>query len=280
MKKIILILILCLFTFSIINHAFENVTRTAPKTFYFYDDLNEISKTTTLVHMMFFPWDKNQKLLEDDMDFDSAPYLRMVERAALESDTRVIMWTYEKTKAFCLKYYPEIWHALETYSDRPVMYIDILRWLVVYHFGGIYWQYDSVMLAPKIADYLPSGDKKVRFFTETRISADFAIQMADEPIRKGVPEELTRVATQVFSSAEPKNPMVREILDFFLQRLKTEKVLCDYDILYITGNAGISEFYDRFAKDDENVDLVPLDKVRDMIDFNSKGRWRLDHLAG
>ena len=56
----------------------------------------------------------------------------------------------------------------------------------------------------------------------------------------------------------------------------TEKLLCDYDLLYITANAAMSEYYDRYAKSNNDVELVSLNQAQKMVNWNAKGRWRMD----
>jgi hypothetical protein len=116
-----------------------------------------------VVHMMYFPWDRNQHLLEDEQNFDHGPYLEMQKRVK-QSHGHVRMWTYSKAKDFCQKHYPQIWSILEQYAARPVMFVDVLRWLVVYHYGGIYWQYNSIPLVKSMREYLPSSTLQIRSF--------------------------------------------------------------------------------------------------------------------
>ena len=170
----------------------------SPPGFRFYDSLeNEPSLNGLLIiHMMYFPWDSNQQFVKDEFNFDHSLYLKMVERVKSIPKVHVIMWTHSKTKEFCSKYYPAIWDTIEKYSQRNVMYIDILRCLVVHHYGGIYWQYDCIPYAASMTEYLPSKGKKLRLFTEKIISPEFSQRMAVEPIRKGKSEEIIRVATR------------------------------------------------------------------------------------
>ena len=228
-----------------------------------------------LVHMMYFPWDRDQHLLENEQNFDHQPYLEMQKRVQKDHG-RVVMWTYSKAKNFCLKHYPKIWSVLQQHAARPVMYVDVLRWLVVYHFGGIYWQYHSIPLVESMTGFLPCNGKQIRLFTECILTQEFAQQMAQNPIRRGEPEELVRVASQVFSCSTKKNKILRKLVDFLVTRVKKNKVHCDYDILYISGNAGISEYYDQCMQHNPRVELVSLEETGKMINFNPKSSWRLD----
>lgn len=223
-----------------------------------------------IVHLIFFPWDKEHQLLPDQSALDRKPYEEIV---AFAPDFEVIFWTYDKAKFFCKQYYPDIWAVLQT-ATRPVMLVDVLRWLVVYHFGGIYWQYGSTPLVP-MDRFLPSRNKAARVFTECIITPEFAQQMATEPIRNGEPEELVRIATQVFS-AVPRSPFVKKVVDFLVMRMRTYTLVRDYDLLFITANAAATTAYHQFGKDDPQVELVSLAHTHRMIKWHFKGRWRKD----
>ena len=258
----------------------ESVPPVAQNYFQYYDNLDKDPslKDHLIIHMMFFPWDKNQRFLDDDLNFDHAPYLKMVERVKSIPNAHVIMWTYSKTKEFCKKNYPAFWNILEKYSQRNIMYIDILRFFIVYHYGGIYWQYDSIPLSSSMIDYLPSKNKKWRLFTESVITQEYALKMANEPIRKGKSEELIRVVTGAFACNERKNPNVLDLIFFYFKRMLTEKLHSDYDVLYISGNAAMSEYYDQYLKNNQEVELTSLEDAKKMINWNSKGSWKMDHL--
>ncbi len=224
--------------------------------------------TPSLIHMMYFPWDEHQQLKANDEDFDHGDFDAM---RAYAPDFEVRLWTYTRTRDFCRQHYPEIWQGLETCS-RPVMMVDVLRWLCVYHFGGIYWQLNTTPLRAMSA-YLPSPGKDVRLFTEFVLTPDQCQSMTAEPIRNGQPEESTRVLIQVFS-AQPKALFVRKTIDFLLDRVRSHTPKKDYDILYITGNAAVSTAYDRFGKNDSSVELMDLPESKRMIKWHYRGSWR------
>lgn len=223
-----------------------------------------------IIHMMYFPWDRTQKLKANEHDFDHAPYEIMKQ---LAPEFEVKLWTYSETRNFCLQQYPEIWEALQQ-CERPTSMVDVLRWLVVYHVGGIYWQYNCTPMKEMNA-YLPSIGKSVRLFTEFVLTEKQRLKMAEEPIRNGEPEEKIRVLNQVFS-AYPKNEYIWKTICFFLQRIKTLKVQRDYDILFIAANAAVSTAYDQFGKNDPTIELMDLQTSKRMMKWHYQGSWRTD----
>jgi len=224
-----------------------------------------------IIHMMHFPWDREQKLKENPDDFDKSHFDAMVRYAP---DFEVRLWTYPLASAFCREHYPSAWEVLQKVI-RPVMMVDVLRWMVVHHFGGIYWQMNTTPLL-EMSAYFPSPGKSVRLFTEFDLSPDQCRIAASEPIRQGQPEEPKRVLIQVFAAVAGA-AFVKNVISLLMDRVTHHKPQRDYDILFISGNAAISTAYDRFGKNDDSVELIDRDKARSMIKWHYRGTWRTDN---
>lgn len=223
-----------------------------------------------IIHILYFPWDKSHKLKANEEDFDHGPYFTLCKYAP---DFEVRLWTLSKARDFCSTLYPEVWAVVEK-CPHPTMMVDILRWLVVYHFGGIYWQMSTTPLV-ELGALLPSPGKDVRLFTEFNMSPEQCRAMAAEPIRHGEPEEPIRVLNQVFS-AEPRSVFIQKVLDLVLDRNRTLVPRKDYDILFIGANAALSTAYDRFGKNDAGVELMNREESRRMLKWRYLGSWRRD----
>ncbi|HOW96266.1 MAG TPA: hypothetical protein P5567_03455 [Kiritimatiellia bacterium] len=226
-----------------------------------------------LIHMMFFPWGKDQKLRADQETFDRKPFESMARYAP---DFEVRLWTYARAREFCAANYPAIWEGIHRLA-RPIMMLDVLRWLVVYHFGGVFWQYYQVPLAA-MDRMLPSPGRQAKVFTEFVLSPEECRRLAAEPIRNGEPEESIRVLNQVFS-AVPRHPFIKATLDLIVERTSTLTPKRDYDILFISANAAVSTAYDRFGKNDPTVELVSRPDTRAMFKTQYLGSWRTDDAA-
>lgn len=223
-----------------------------------------------IIHMMHFPWDGNQRPKADENDFDHGPVAAM---RAYAPGFEVKLWTFSAVRELCRERYPDVWAALENVA-RPVMRVDVLRWVVVHRFGGIYWQMNATPLRAMEA-YLPAPGKSVRLFTEFELTPEKCRALAAEPIRGGEPEEPVRVLIQAFA-AEPGAAFVEKTIDFLVDRVRAHEPRRDYDVLYITGNAAISTAYDRFGKSDESVERIGLDESRRMLKWHYRGSWRTD----
>lgn len=231
-----------------------------------------------IIHLMYFPWDHDQNLNKDQNNFDKTHYNKLKKKL---KDWNVWMWTYDKTKQFCDKHYPGVWELVWKQITRPVQAVDFFRLLVVYHFGGLYWQYGSVNFVPFEQFLVSSGKKskkRIRFFVETVISKEYAKKMSKQPIRNGKPEERIRISFGVFS-AYPKHEFLKFCIVKSFANLKNLKVKCDYDVLYIGGNAMFTEAYHQYG-DKSDFELISYKKRKRMIRFNSKGSWKTDSTIG
>ena len=156
-------------------------------------------KFPKIVHLMYFPWNKNGKLKENELDFDKVFYNSFKEN---NSDWEVKLWTLTDTKKFVETNYPKYSNIFDLIK-HPVQTVDFCRLLVTYHYGGIYWQYGSKQKV-SLNTFIPPLNKKARLFVELIIPNLFSQYRTFEKLRDGKPEELIRVATQVFSCF-PKN---------------------------------------------------------------------------
>jgi len=234
------------------------------------EPFNYNKDTPKIIHLIYIPWDKNQKIKENYMDFDIKPYEKIKNE---NPDFEVKMWILPEIQNFLNEFYPEYYNDIFN-VERPAMTIDLLRLLFVYHYGGIYWQYGSINKTNMI-NFLPPKNKKVKLFTEKILSVEESNKMKLEPIRNNEPEELIRVCTQIFSSV-PKNDYIFTLFSTGISNVKKYLVKKDYDILYITGNAMMSTVYDKIGKNQSDIELVDYNTNNKMIKISSNGSWRTD----
>ena len=221
-----------------------------------------------IVHLIYIPWERKTGLLKsDEMDFDKSFFYKFKKD---NPEYEIKLWTLSKIKQFTNEFCPmynEIWNKIK----HPTQAVDFFRLLVVYHYGGIYWQYGSKQKV-NLQFFAPPQNKTIRLFVETILNKNFANKMKNEPIRKGKPEELIRVANQCYS-ALPKDKFLDYCIKKSWKNLDTLKVYSQYDILYIGANAMFSEAYDEYK--DKNHITLTYDTSK-YIHFSSNGSWRLD----
>lgn len=191
-----------------------------------------------------------------------------------DSEAEFHLWGQEELEALSEGYRPGLWKELSGLA-RPVMAVDILRWLVLYREGGLYWQLGCVPWRPLEAFVPENPDVECQLWTENVMTEAECRAMAAKPIRKGLPEEPVRVTIGVIYCKQGA-AFAKRMLDFLLERAKRWTPQEDYDVLYITGNAAMSEAWDRFGKDDPRVELTGLEETRQMVRWQYHGMWRKD----
>ena len=92
-------------------------------------------------------------------------------------------------------------------------------------------------------------------------------------IRKNKPEELVRVALQMFS-AYPKQMFLKYCIEKSWNNINTLEVKSDYDVLYMGANAMVSEAYHEYINRD-SIELIY--DTNNYIRFSSKGSWRMPY---
>ncbi len=227
------------------------------------------SNAPKLIHLIYIPWDKNQRLKDDYLDFDKTSYEKLKQN---HPDYIVKLWTLPDLQKFLLKFYPDYYDIVFN-LPRPVMIVDFMRLLLVYHYGGIYWQYGSTPNV-NMDEFLPSKHMNVKLFTEIILTPEFAEKMKEEPIRNSEPEELLRVISAIFSSV-PKHPYFLYLFLTAIENSKRYNVKRDYDILYIGSNAMMSTVYDQVGKYQDDIELIDYDTTKNMINIHSSSSWRL-----
>jgi len=76
-----------------------------------------------IIHLIYIPWDKHQKLKSDQLDFDQSFYHSF--QARLGSRWNVKMWTWNKIEQFMNSSpYLDEWTQIKGKVSRPVMLVD------------------------------------------------------------------------------------------------------------------------------------------------------------
>ena len=83
-----------------------------------------------IIHLIYIPWDKNQKLKDNYLDFYKSSYEELRDN---NPDYNVKLWTLPDIKNFLNMYYPEYYDTIFS-LPRPTMIVDFLRLLLVYHY--------------------------------------------------------------------------------------------------------------------------------------------------
>ena len=220
---------------------------------------------------MYLPWNRQQKLKPDYNDFDRT-YERDMRQRVEAQGWQLKMWTQPLLK----EEFADLWSQALDHAVRPTQIVDLMRWVVVCKYGGVYVQYDSVIHC-NIDQLLPSRGRGLRLFTERVLTPEQCQEAARKyPIRQGVPEEPLRVMNQVFAAARPDHPFVVRCRDTILHRMKTHQPRDDYELLHSGATSLISTLYDVYGKHDSTIEMVRERNTKRAFTVSSRGSWRTD----
>lgn len=235
-----------------------------------------------IIHLMYFPWNRQQQLLDNQDDFDHSYYHLLLQRFP---DATIYMWTWDRVKELVTTHYPAVWETALMYAKRPTQLVDLYRWLVVYHFGGVYIQYDSILYCEYLEDLFPRQPWQLRLYVENVWWSPIirAMPALWFPCRKGVPEEKYRIMNQIFA-AVPRNELIYDIWSTILSRMiQMPAPTTDYEILFIGANAFVSEWWDKeqkvrywYHKKNPIVEVMNFSQTKQLIAVSSKASWRTD----
>ena len=121
------------------------------------DSFRKKNRFPKIVHLIYIPWERETGLLkEDENDFDHRFYENF---KMANPDWEIKLWTQTKVRNFVNEQFPEyskIWSLV----SHPTQIVDFARLLVTYHYGGIFYHYDSIQKTP-LESLLPRVGKEV-----------------------------------------------------------------------------------------------------------------------
>ena len=150
-------------------------------------------------------------------------------------------WNYKKIDKFLDEFYPDF---ITTYQGfrYDVQRWDAIRYLILYHFGGVYVDLDYECLE----SIDPLLDKK---------SCCFGL----EPPEHCKPFKKDYVISNAFMAVNPRHPFIKNIIKSIPHSSSTAKDKLIY-VLETTGPHKLVDLYKSFP-DRENISLIPSELV-------------------
>lgn len=173
-----------------------------------------------------------------------------------------------------LKKYPQLHHLSKQFT-RKVQKADLVRYLIIYEYGGFYFDLDCRPQSSSLLHDLQKGqfDASAIFFIERYITPEQSESSRQIPIRQGKPEDLERIANFAFG-AVAKHPIIRNILELLQYRCQNYPMYNeDYDILYKTGPDLVTECVHSLGPSYTNFQLQIIDNAN-YLNHICIGTWR------
>ena len=158
-----------------------------------------------------------------------------------------VFWRDDTAETFIKDVYPEWYKYLYESNLCPkVVVSDIVRYLLLQKYGGIYTDLDLEVINPTLQGMI--RNKPFVVFVEVELNEKVMEATKSIPLRNGIPEDVRRIASYFFYS-EPNHPIWKKIIDEMKRRLKQKNTFEeDYDELYLTGPDLITTVVNKYEK--------------------------------
>jgi mannosyltransferase OCH1-like enzyme len=159
------------------------------------------------------------------------------------------MWGLENSQRFMKEKFPE-WEERLWKKDMKYFVVksDVIRYCILREFGGIYTDLDFEVIDSTKFKKLVNGNSFV-VCTELETDKEFCQKTKTIPIRNGIPEDTTRIASYFFY-CEPHHVIWDFIFEEMLERFdRVNSFDEDYDVIYATGPDLISTVVNKNKKD-------------------------------
>lgn len=179
--------------------------------------------------------------------------------------------------------HPELASLYDLYHriQRPVMKADLMRYVVLYLYGGLYADVSKFIDA-----FWVSADTEAVFFTEAYLNSEQRNTVY--PIRKRAVESECLPKTQLYEyrhrifngimlACKPRLKLFYRMIELVHHRLSClgTKTSSDYDVLFLTG-PDIPSTVVREHREDSNVQVVPYWLVKRILTWDTSlhSGWR------
>jgi mannosyltransferase OCH1-like enzyme len=170
-------------------------------------------------------------------------------------------------QAFVLDNFGQEWHDLFVSLPLGVMRADIWRCMVVYVYGGVYSDIDTMCYAP-INSWIPD---------------DTTFAIFPENFTSGVPKYGENYATYMIASV-PKNKILKNIIEFMFERLQNPDYSYEHFVHHLTGPSMVTQVILDTLKEDPQNGFVVLENIdtykhKSMDHIYASQKWSDDHIS-
>ena len=156
-----------------------------------------MSRIPKLIHQTWKSYDLPEK------------YITLVDSwKKMHPDWKYKLYDDQDCIEFIQKYYPELFDAYQS-LEEPVMKADMFRYLIIYHFGGLYADLDTEAL--KSFDELLKDNSKMIIGVELEFDNTMLLKMAPVYNNFYKKNNLNKQYIQYCFLSEAKNPLLLEI---------------------------------------------------------------------
>lgn len=171
------------------------------------------------------------------------------------NDLTYNFWTYEKAMSFIKDNYPFFVDIMQIHTNYPIIKCDFFRYLLMYHFGGVYTDLDFLPIRSfqTFLEYLNSG--KINYRSEFHSKP--TIILSEEWLDSMT---LTKsLHNGILISLQPKHPFWLQLLHEIYNEviIKNTIISKKNDVFDISGTKKICNFYKRHIHIFADIAILP-----------------------
>jgi mannosyltransferase OCH1-like enzyme len=153
------------------------------------------------------------------------------------------------------------------YHDlKNIQKSDFARYLILYHYGGMYADFD-IMIHRPLNVFINQNQDCTVFVEHIHKENE---RYLNQIIRNKIPEDPIRIANYLMIAC-PYSTFIKKVLDLLFERIHL-RVSCDYDVIYTTGPDLTSTVY----ANDRTPKLIDKATADSYFSHQCSGHWRTD----
>lgn len=164
-------------------------------------------------------------------------------------------WSLDSAKTFMTINYPEFSNIFEQMLEKPIILCDFFRYVLMYHFGGIYTDLDFLIIRPfeKFLDMLKTN--KISYYPNTVQNP--SIILSEEWLDS---YNLTNTLHNgILISLTKLHPFWLKLIHEIYQDIvvKNKNILTEQDVYTTTGPKKLLEFYKKNSSQFTDICILP-----------------------
>lgn len=170
----------------------------------------------------------------------------------------------------------EFTHLTDLYTTlHPVMKLNLLRWLILYHEGGYFLDCDVFLKEGTNFQTLwkSMGQPRMMLAVESMISEHECESINRFEIRKHDPCTPGPRISTFFVASCTHHPFIHFIIDHIRDHQRLEHSY-DYEIVYASGTDAITSLYRKYGKDFEDMHVLKCEHVNEIMDHRRSSTWK------
>jgi hypothetical protein len=165
-----------------------------------------------------------------------------------------MLWTLEKAIKFTKQFYPIFLPIFELDSEYKIVICDFFRYLIMYHFGGLYTDFDFLIIKPLHLLINDLQNEKVSFYPPNNQPE---IILSEEWLNSL--HKTNSLHNGILISLRPKHPFWLKLIFEIFNDLCIQQVpiLSKDDVYTLTGPRKLATFYTNNVDSFRNIVYLP-----------------------